>query len=53
MKNILSNIQPTQYFPLALIILNLCAAGMCIYQKEYKRAVYWLAAAILNVTVTF
>ena len=40
-------------FPVALILLDVGAAIMCIIGKDYKRAVYWLAAAALNVTVTF
>ena len=40
-------------FPVVLILLGVGAAVMCIVGKDYKRAVYWLAAAVLNVTVTF
>jgi len=40
-------------FPVALIALDVGAAIMCVIGKDYKRAVYWLAAAALNVTVTF
>lgn len=40
-------------FPLALILLDVGAAVMCVVGKDYKRAVYWLAAAVLNVCVTF
>lgn len=40
-------------FPVALILLDVGAAVMCVFGKDYKRAVYWLAAAVLNVTVTF
>lgn len=40
-------------FPVALILLDVGAAVMCIIGKDYKRAVYWLAAAVLNITVTF
>ncbi len=40
-------------FPIALIVLDVGAAIMCIHGKDYKRAVYWLAAAVLNVCVTF
>lgn len=40
-------------FPAALILLDVGAAVMCVIGKDYKRAVYWLAAAVLNVTVTF
>lgn len=40
-------------FPAALILLDVGAAVMCFIGKDYKRAVYWLAAAVLNVCVTF
>ena len=40
-------------FPIALIALDVGAAIMCIIGKDNKRAVYWRAAAVLNVTVTF
>lgn len=40
-------------FPAALILLDVGAAAMCFIGKDYKRAVYWFAAAVLNVTVTF
>ena len=40
-------------FPIALIILNFGAAIICFIEKNYKKAVYWVAAAILNICVTF
>lgn len=40
-------------FPLALIALDLAAAIVYAVQRDYKKAVYWIAAAVLNVTVTF
>jgi uncharacterized membrane protein len=40
-------------FPLILIVLDIGAAVMYAVNKDYKKAVYWLAAAVLNVTVTF
>lgn len=44
----------TKYlFPITLIILDLGAAVVYALNKEYKMAVYWLAAAVLNITVTF
>lgn len=46
-------IKPTQILPLLLIIINLGAAAVCAYHKDYKKAVYWVAAAVLNITVTF
>jgi hypothetical protein len=42
-----------QVFPTLLIILNLGAAVVCAFSKDYKMAVYWLAAATLNFCVTF
>lgn len=46
-------LKPTQYLPLLLIIINLAACVVCVYHKEYKKAVYWAAAAALNWSVTF
>ena len=43
----------TYYFPIAMIALDIGAAIMCIVSKEYKKAVYWIAAAVLNAAVTF
>ena len=40
-------------FPIILIILNLSASAVCLFSHEPKKAVYWLAAAILNFCVTF
>jgi hypothetical protein len=40
-------------FPAALIALNLCAAIAYGLSSDIRRAVYWLAAAILTATVTF
>lgn len=40
-------------FPAALILLDMGAAVMCLISKDYKKGVYWLAAAVLNICVTF
>lgn len=40
-------------FPLLLILLDVGAAIIYALQKDYKKSVYWIAAAVLNVTVTF
>ena len=40
-------------FPLILIILNIGAAVVCAVTHDFKMAVYWLAAAVLNICVTF
>ena len=46
-------IKPEYIFPLLLILLDLGAAIIYALQKDYKKAVYWIAAAVLNATVTF
>ena len=43
----MSKINATQILPIAMILLDVGAAA------DHRRAVYWLAAAVLNVTVTF
>lgn len=43
----------TKIFPLAMIALDLASAVMCGIDGDWRRTVYWIAAAVLNVTVTF
>ena len=44
----------TKYiFPAVLIALDVGAAAMCFIGKDYKKGVYWLTAAVLNICVTF
>lgn len=50
---ITTKIKPEHIFPLILIVLDILAAFIHVYHKNYKMAVYWLAAAVLNITVTF
>ena len=50
---ILNKIKPTQILPIVMILLDLGAAAVCVWNKEYKKAVYWLSAAVVNATVTF
>ncbi|MGN0619210.1 MAG: hypothetical protein ACI4J7_09345 [Ruminiclostridium sp.] len=46
-------IKPEQILPLILILIDIAAAIVCFVQHENKKAVYWIAAAVLNWTVTF
>lgn len=46
-------IKPEQILPLVLILIDLGAALVYAFQKDFKKAIYWIAAAVLNVTVTF
>lgn len=44
----------TKYlFPCVLILLDVGAAIACAVNKDFKMSVYWIAAAVLNITVTF
>ena len=45
--------KPEYIFPLALIALDLCAAAVYAVQKDWRKTVYWLSAAVLNAAVTF
>ena len=40
-------------FPCLLIALNVGAAIMYAIQSDWRKVVYWVAAAILNIAVTF
>ncbi len=40
-------------FPILLIALDIGAAIIYAFGKDYKKAIYWIAAAVLNICVTF
>lgn len=40
-------------FPIALIVLDLCAAGVYLLHGDIRHTIYWTAAATLTATVTF
>jgi hypothetical protein len=40
-------------FPTLLIILDIGAAIVWAFEGDWRRFIYWLAAAILTATVTF
>lgn len=40
-------------FPTILIILDVCAAVCYLPCGDYRRVIYWLAAAILTACVTY
>lgn len=43
----------TKYiFPVLLICLQFWAAVVCAVLRDWRMAIYWLAATILNITVT-
>lgn len=40
-------------FPVLLILLDIGAAIVYATEKDWRKTVYWLAAAVLNIAVTF
>ena len=40
-------------FPLILILLDLCAAAVYGFSGDWRKVIYWLAAAVFNAAVTF
>lgn len=43
----------TKFFPTILIVLDICAALAYIPSGNWRMIVYWVAAAVLTVTVTY
>lgn len=41
------------FFPMLLIGLDLGASIACAFDLDWRRATYWLAAAVLTACVTF
>ena len=52
MKGRLKNMKEI-IFPLILIILDVLSAIPYAVSGDYKKSIYWIAAAILNICVTF
>lgn len=40
-------------FPIILILLDTAAGIVCGATGDIRKCIYWIAAAVLNVTVTF
>jgi len=40
-------------FPIALIVLDMGAAVVYLWEGDIRRSIYWIAAAVLTVCVTF
>ena len=43
----------TKIFPTILIVLDVCAALVYVPSGDWRHVIYWLAAAVLTVTVTY
>ncbi len=53
LEKFVETIRPEHIFPLLLIALDIGAAVMYAKNGDHKEAVYWVAAAVLNICVTF
>lgn len=42
-----------QFFPTILIVLDLAAAAVYVCHGDWRKTIYWFAAAVLTITVTF
>lgn len=40
-------------FPSIIIVLFVVSGGISAYHGEYKKALYWFSAALLNIAVTY
>lgn len=46
-------IKTQHIFPILLILLDLGAAAVYGGAGDIRKVIYWIAAAVLNITVTF
>lgn len=49
---IMENIKE-KIFPIVLIVLDTCASVPYFAAGDFKKGIYWIAAAVLNICVTF
>lgn len=40
-------------FPSMLIVLDICASAIYLFDGDIRRSIYWLAAAVLTASVTY
>ena len=45
--------KPTQILPTVLILIDIGAAVVYGFNGDIQKAIYWIAAAVVSVTVTF
>jgi hypothetical protein len=46
-------LKPAQLLPAAVILISFGAGIGYLFAKDWRRAIYWIAAAVLNAAVTF
>ncbi|MDQ2084516.1 hypothetical protein RA307_30405 [Xanthobacteraceae bacterium Astr-EGSB] len=42
-----------RFFPSVMIVLSVGAAAVYAWDTDWRRAIYWTAAAVLTASVTF
>lgn len=47
------SIDPVKIFPTILILLDIAAAAVYFLSTDIRKGIYWMAAAILTIVVTF
>lgn len=50
---IIKTISSEKFFPMLLILMDIGAAIVYAKYKDWRKVVYWIAAAVLNAAVTF
>ena len=43
----------TQIFPTVLMSLDILSGAVCAWHGDWRKAIYWLAAAVLTASVTY
>ena len=46
-------VRSEKFFPSQLIIIDICAAVRYIPTADWRHFLYWIAAAVLTITVTY
>jgi len=49
----MKKIMNQKLFPTIIIILFICASGVCFYHGDWRKGICWFAAAVLNAAITF
>ena len=42
-----------KFFPTVMIVLDLAAAVVYLYHGDFRKVIYWAAAAVLTTSVTY
>jgi len=48
-----NNMKPAQYLPTILIMINIATAAIYGFDGDWRKVIYWGAAAALTASITF